>query len=154
MGAPVNPWITKMLTQDTKLEHQGIQNPSFVYKRSSISVVNQPALPRSQGGRRQGRSLKIRRTPSGEQGVMKSGHHSAESAITGGPAPAAGPSKIRAQNASFFKLQFQHAFFQVKSTKNAKSAKKCALSELRRAPKNVKSETNCYSRAPSDLFRK
>ena len=59
LGVPVDPWITKMVTQGTKLEHQGVQNPSFVYKKSSISVVNQPALPRSQGGRRQGRSLKI-----------------------------------------------------------------------------------------------
>ena len=120
----------------------------------SISVTNKPAAPCIQGGRRQGRSLKIRRTPLGEQGVMESRHHSAESAVTGGPAPAAGPSKIRAQNASFFKPQFQHVFFHVKSAKTAKSAKHGALFELQQAHKNVKSATNCYSRAPSDLFRK
>ena len=33
LGVPVDPWITKMVTQGTKMEPQGLQNNSFGYKQ-------------------------------------------------------------------------------------------------------------------------
>ena len=33
LGIPGYPWITKMVTQGTKMEPQGLQNNSFVYKK-------------------------------------------------------------------------------------------------------------------------
>ena len=32
-GVPVDPWITKMITQGTKMESQGLQNVSFGVKK-------------------------------------------------------------------------------------------------------------------------
>ena len=36
LGVPVDPWITKMITQGTKMESQGLQNVSFGDKKWSI----------------------------------------------------------------------------------------------------------------------
>ena len=33
LGVPVDPWITKMITQGTKMESQGLQNVSFGVKK-------------------------------------------------------------------------------------------------------------------------
>ena len=33
LGVPTDPWITKMITQGTKMESQGLQNVSFGYKK-------------------------------------------------------------------------------------------------------------------------
>ena len=60
LGVPVAPWTTKMVTQDTRTEHQGHQHNSFGYKKRPISGVIQSSVACwSKGGRRQGRSLKI-----------------------------------------------------------------------------------------------
>ena len=63
LGAPLDPMITKMVPQVTKIQPEGLQNDNLEYKKTTISVANQPAAPCIQRGRRQGRSLKIRRTP-------------------------------------------------------------------------------------------
>ena len=60
LGAPLDPMITKMVPQVFKIKPEGVQNDSFTYNKSSISAANQPAAPCIQGGRRHGRSLKIR----------------------------------------------------------------------------------------------
>mgnify|MGYP002811515280 CR=1 FL=1 len=60
LGVPVDPWVTKMVTQDTKMEPRGLQNDSFGYKKWPILRVIQSSVAcSSKGGRRQGRSLKI-----------------------------------------------------------------------------------------------
>ena len=61
--APLDPMITKMVPQVPKIQPEGLQNDNLRYKRTPVSIANQPAAPCIQGGRRQGRSLKIRRTP-------------------------------------------------------------------------------------------
>ena len=63
LGAPLDPMITKMVPQVPKIQPEGLQNDNPRYKKTPTSVANQPAAPCIQGGRRQGRSLKIRRTP-------------------------------------------------------------------------------------------
>ena len=68
LGAPLDPMITKMVPQVPKIQPEGLQNDNLRYKKTPISVANQPAAPCIQGGRRQGRSLKIRRTPRKERG--------------------------------------------------------------------------------------
>ena len=44
LGVPVEPWITKMVTQDTKMEPQGLRNDRFGYKKLPISAVHQSAV--------------------------------------------------------------------------------------------------------------
>ena len=41
LGDPLDPWITKMVSQVTKMEPQGLQNNSFTYKKLPISAVDQ-----------------------------------------------------------------------------------------------------------------
>ena len=59
LGDPLDPWITKMVSQVPKMEPQGLQNETFWYKKLPISAVNLSAVACWQGGRRQGRRLKI-----------------------------------------------------------------------------------------------
>ena len=68
LGAPLDPMIAKMVPQVPKIQPEDLQNDNLRYKKTPISVANQPAAPCIQGGRRQGRSLKIRRTPLAERG--------------------------------------------------------------------------------------
>ena len=63
LGAPPGPMITEMVPQVPKIQPEDLQNDNLRYKKTPISIANQPAAPCIQGGRRQGRSLKIRRTP-------------------------------------------------------------------------------------------
>ena len=72
LGAPLDPMITKMVAQVPKIQPEGLQNDNLWYKKTPISVANQPAAPCIQGGRRQGRSLKIFGAPLAEglQAVM------------------------------------------------------------------------------------
>ena len=51
--------ITKMVPQVPKIDPEGLQDDTLNYKKTTISVANQPAAPYIQGGRRQGRSLKF-----------------------------------------------------------------------------------------------
>ena len=44
VGVPVDPWITTMVPQDTKMEPRGLQNDSFGYRKRPISAVNQSAV--------------------------------------------------------------------------------------------------------------
>ena len=41
LGDPLDPWITKMVSQVPKMEPQGLQNNSFTYKKWPISAVDQ-----------------------------------------------------------------------------------------------------------------
>jgi hypothetical protein len=41
LGDPLDPWITKMVSQVPKMEPQGLQNNSFTYKKLPISAVDQ-----------------------------------------------------------------------------------------------------------------
>ena len=68
LGAPLDPMITKMVPQVPKIQPEGVQNDNLRYKETPVSIANQPPAPCIQGGRRQGRSLKIRRTPLAERG--------------------------------------------------------------------------------------
>ena len=56
---PLDPWITKMVSQVPKMEPPGLKNESFLSQKLPIFTVSQPAVPCIQGGRRQGRSLQI-----------------------------------------------------------------------------------------------
>ena len=40
----MDPWITTMVTQDTKMEPRGLQNDSVGYKKEPISAVSQSAV--------------------------------------------------------------------------------------------------------------
>ena len=60
------------------------------------SAVKQP--PCIQGGRRQGRSLQICRTPSGEQGVLNHGVRFSDSSCSGRPCPCRRPLPKVTQN--------------------------------------------------------
>ena len=62
LGVPLDRVITKMGPQVPKIEPEGLKNDSFLSKKLLIFTVSQPAVPCIQGGRRQGRSLQIRRT--------------------------------------------------------------------------------------------
>ena len=44
LGVPVDPWITKKVTQDTKMKPRGLQNNSFGYNKLPISAVHQSAV--------------------------------------------------------------------------------------------------------------
>ena len=68
LGVPLDPWITKMVSRVPKMEPQGLQNDSFGYKKQAISAGNHSASCLLTGGRRQGRSLKIRCPPEGGAG--------------------------------------------------------------------------------------
>ena len=72
LGAPLDPMITKMVPQVTKIQPEGVQNYNLKYKESPVSIANQPAAPCIQGGWRQGRSLKVFGAPLAEglQAVM------------------------------------------------------------------------------------
>ena len=51
LDVPVDPWITKMVTQDTKMEPRGLQNDSLGYKKLAISAVNKSAVNLSTAAR-------------------------------------------------------------------------------------------------------
>ena len=57
LGAPLDPMTTEMVPQVPKIQPEDLQNDNLRYKKTPISVANQPAAPCIQGGRRQGRSL-------------------------------------------------------------------------------------------------
>ena len=59
LGIPLDAMITKMVPQVPKIQPEDLQNNNLKYKTTPISVATQPAAPCIQGGRRQGRSLKI-----------------------------------------------------------------------------------------------
>ena len=40
LGDPLDPWITKMVSQVPQMKAQGLQNDSFRYKKRPISLVN------------------------------------------------------------------------------------------------------------------
>ena len=40
LGDPLDPWITKIVSQVPRMEPQGLQNHRFKYKKWSISLVN------------------------------------------------------------------------------------------------------------------
>ena len=63
LGAPLDSMIMKMVPQVSKIQPEGFQNDNLSYKKTPVSIANQPAAPCIQGGRQQGRSLKIWRTP-------------------------------------------------------------------------------------------
>ena len=44
LGDPLDPWITKMVTQGIQNGVQGLQNDSLGYKMRPISAVNQSAV--------------------------------------------------------------------------------------------------------------
>ena len=48
LGVPVDPSITKMVTQGTKMEPQGLQDSGFVYKKV-IHFSSKPASSSLQG---------------------------------------------------------------------------------------------------------
>jgi len=59
LGDPLDPWITKMVSQVPKMESQGLQNLSFKYKKLPISLVILPQLPVDKGPAAGGEALKF-----------------------------------------------------------------------------------------------
>jgi len=149
LGAPLDPMITKMMPQVPKIHPEGLQNDNLRYKKTSISVVNQPAAPCIQGGRRQGRSLKIRRTPrrgaAGRDGIAT--EVLAETRIQRAPPLPPTPSAAspwRARKASKFRT----------AQKTARELQKGLPFGSLRAPRIDKSARKRHPRAPLDAFRK
>ena len=77
-----------------------------------------PATAKGAGGR--GEALRFAAPPQGEQGVIKSTHHSAESEDSGRPPHCRRPLPKVFQKSSIFEPQFQHAFLHAKYAKTVK----------------------------------
>ena len=142
LRAPLDPMITKMMPQVPKIQPEDLQNDNLRYTKTLISVANQPAAPCIQGGRRQGRSLKIRRTPrrgaAGRDGIATEKKHQEGFRL-------APPLPLGSNTSKIVEIS---------------DLEKCARElqnephfDPRRAPKIVKSVNKCNSRAPSDPFR-
>ena len=117
---------------------------------AGLRVIQSSVACSSKGGRRQGRSLKIRRTP--RRGAAGRDGIATEKKLIGGfrgspPLPPAGPSP----GPQFFSSKIVEISDLKKS---ARELQNCVLFEPRGAPKIVKSVKKCRSRAPSEPFRK
>ena len=149
IGSPLDPMITKMVPQVPKIQPEGLQNDNLRYKKPPISVANQPAAPCIQGGRRQGRSLKIRRTPrrgaAGRDGIAT--EVLADTRNQGAPPlPPTRSSGPHPESSKSIAIS--------DSKKRARELQNDLLLAPRRAPKIVKSVRKRRSGAPSDPFRK
>ena len=146
---PLDPMITKMVPQVPNRKLEGLQNDNLRYKKTPISIANQPAAPCIQGGRRQGRSLKIRRTPrrgaAGRDGIAT--EVLADTRIQGSPPlPPTRPRRPQSKSSK--------SIAKSDSKKSACELQNGLLLAPRRARNIVKSVRKRRSGALSDPFRK
>ena len=59
LGVPVEPWVTKMVTQDTKMEPQGLQNDILAIKSFNFRQSTSQQFPSAKGAGSRGEALKF-----------------------------------------------------------------------------------------------